>query len=271
MKPLTRVSRTSFCIIGVRPNSPPHTTSVSSSRPRALRSVIRPATRAVDLLAFDRQGLVDRLPGRGAVVVPAPVVELDEAHPGLDEAAREQAIIGEGWVVAACSARAGRPWRRWARRGRGGRRRARGCACRLTGDVHHRRHAASACGRRARTGPRASGSRDRRPASCSMRLSACTVSSMPRRSVAAHARRVAQVEHRIADRAALDALVDAGQEAAAPHRLAGIGGLAAGAQHDEAGEVAVDAPQAVVHPRCRGWGSRSAAGRCGAGAAPGRG
>ena len=45
VKPYGLWSRPSpFSLMGVRPNSPPHTTKVSSSKPRRLRSLRRPAT-----------------------------------------------------------------------------------------------------------------------------------------------------------------------------------------------------------------------------------
>src|SRR5881397_2319820 len=84
VKPLGLWSRPSpFSLIGVRPNSPPHTTSVSSRRPRSFKSRSRPATGAVVL--FD-------------VVVGVPfaagaAVELDEAHPALDETPRQKAHL----------------------------------------------------------------------------------------------------------------------------------------------------------------------------------
>ena len=62
------------------------------------------------------------------------------------------------------------------------------------------------------------------------------------------ARRVRQVEHRVALRAQLDALVGAGQKAAAPQRLAAVGLPLARQQHDERRQILVGAAQAVRQP-----------------------
>src|ERR1035438_5900108 len=50
---------------------------------------------AIHCSAFDRQAGLDVLASAGAVEVPAPVVKLHEAYAALDQAARQQAIIGE--------------------------------------------------------------------------------------------------------------------------------------------------------------------------------
>ena len=54
----------------------------------------------VDLPALDGEGLVDRFSGGGSVVIPAPVVELDEAYPVLDQTPRQKTIVGKGRIVA---------------------------------------------------------------------------------------------------------------------------------------------------------------------------
>ena len=87
----------------MRPNSPPQTTSVSSSRPRCLRSVIRRAEAWSVVLALAADAV-----GQAAVMVPALVVELDEAHAALGQPAGEQAVGGEGAGLAAPRGRRGR-------------------------------------------------------------------------------------------------------------------------------------------------------------------
>ena len=42
---------------------------------------------SIDLLAFDGEGFIDRFPRRRPVVIPAPVIELDESNAVLDQAA----------------------------------------------------------------------------------------------------------------------------------------------------------------------------------------
>ena len=98
---------------GVRPNSPPQMTSVSSSRPRCFRSLTSAAHGLVGVAAVLLQ-VVDQV----AVLVPGFVEELDEAHAALDQAAGQQAVVGE---ATACPAR---------------RRTSRGCASGSLRDVH---------------------------------------------------------------------------------------------------------------------------------------
>ena len=80
---------------GVRPNSPPQITSVSSSRPRLFRSWSRPAIgRSVAsgvacVAALEVAVLVPGLEAAGRVV------ELHEAHASLDQPARQQALPAE--------------------------------------------------------------------------------------------------------------------------------------------------------------------------------
>ena len=94
-KPLMWWSRPLPWAIGVRPNSPPQTIRVSSSIPRCFRSVIRAAAGLVDLLGLELDVVLD-----AAVVVPVAVVELDEAHAALGQAAGQQAVRGERAVGA---------------------------------------------------------------------------------------------------------------------------------------------------------------------------
>ncbi len=79
--------------VGVRPNSPPQTTSVSSSRPRDLRSCNKAATgRSVRATAFGKT-FADV-----AVMVPtggAAVINLDEAHTSLDQTTSQEALPPE--------------------------------------------------------------------------------------------------------------------------------------------------------------------------------
>ena len=82
---------------GVRPNSVPKTTSVSSSRPRCLRSLSSAGDRLVDLAAelavVGFQAAVG-VPGAGAAV--GAVEDLHEAHAVLDQPPRGQALLAEG-------------------------------------------------------------------------------------------------------------------------------------------------------------------------------
>ena len=80
--------------IGVRPNSPPQTTSVVSSRPRVFRSLIKCGTRLIDIAANLIEVAGQGLAGN-AVVVPVGVVELHEPHAALDQTTGEQAVVGE--------------------------------------------------------------------------------------------------------------------------------------------------------------------------------
>ena len=83
------------CDIGVRPNSPPQMTSVSSSMPRCFRSLISARGRPVDFFR-----LAARCPFLTLLVmVPVAVVELDEAHAALGQPPRQQAVRGERAVA----------------------------------------------------------------------------------------------------------------------------------------------------------------------------
>ena len=79
----------------MRPNSPPQTTSVVSSRPRDLRSVSRAAigwstARALFSWPWLQVGVL--VP---AVAADGRTQELDEAHAPLDQAPRDQAFASE--------------------------------------------------------------------------------------------------------------------------------------------------------------------------------
>ena len=76
--------------IGVRPNSPPQITSVSSSSPRCLRSVIS----AAQAWSVSQAVLLDVL-RQLAVLIPSFVKDLHEPHAPLDQPPREQAGVGE--------------------------------------------------------------------------------------------------------------------------------------------------------------------------------
>ena len=54
-----------------------------------LQILQQPSNRSIDLLALDGQGFVDRFTRRGTVVIPAPVVDLNEADAGFDQPPRE--------------------------------------------------------------------------------------------------------------------------------------------------------------------------------------
>ena len=72
---------------------------------------------------------------------------------------------------------------------------------------------------------------------------------MRRRCCASMPGGIRDVQHRVALRAALHALIDARQKAAAPQRLAAVGPLPRLDQHDEARQILVLAAQAVRQPR----------------------
>jgi hypothetical protein len=83
------------------------------------------------------------------------------------------------------------------------------------------------------------------------------------------ARRILQVEHRLARRAQLDALVHRRQEAGAPQRLAGARQRAAAQHGDERRQIAVRTAEPVRHPRAerrpprpRRAGEQQVLGRC---------
>ena len=175
----------------MRPNSPPQTTSVSSSRPRCLRSLSRAAIGRSTSLALLRQAVHDVVAGAGAVHVPAPVEELHVAHALLDQPAGEQAVVGERRLARARRRRASRTF------------------FGSLADVHHLGHGdLHAVGQlvladaRQRLGV-AELLRARSSFSLSQRVEAAAA------DVAAHALGVVDVQDRLADRAALHALVDA--------------------------------------------------------------
>ena len=101
-KPLMWWSRPLPWAIGVRPNSPPQTTSVSSSMPRCFRSLISAAHGWSTSSAMTCDVVLDV-----AVVVPVAVVELDEPHAALGQPAGQQAVRRER-AVGRPSCRTGR-------------------------------------------------------------------------------------------------------------------------------------------------------------------
>ena len=66
---------------------------------------------------------------------------------------------------------------------------------------------------------------------------------------AIHAVRVAQIQNRIASRAALHALIDGREKPGAPQRLTGVRCLSARQQHDKARQIFVDAAEPIIDPR----------------------
>ncbi len=164
----------------------------------------------------------------GAVEIPAPVEELDEPHALLDQAARQQAVVGKA---------------RLARLGAVGLKHGR----RLAGDVHDARHA----------GLHAVGQFVLGDAGDRLRMAELhglqfveflqRVERAPAQA-AVHAGGVGDVEHRVALAAALHALVDRRDEAAAPAALAAAGLHAAGNEGDKPRQVLVFRAQAVGGP-----------------------
>ena len=160
--------------------------------------------------------------------VPTPVEEVHEAHAFLDEAAGEQAVVGEAGFAG--------------RRAVGGERRGL-----LLGDVHDFRHA----------GLHAEGefvlgdASDRLGVAQLILLALVEVLERVERGateVAGHARRVVGEEDGVALAAALHALVHGGDEAGAPAALAAAGLDAVGDHRDEAREVLVLRAEAVGGP-----------------------
>ena len=79
----------------MRPNSPPQTTRVLSSRPRAFRSLSKAGDRLVDGAGVVLMALLEI-----AVLVPAVgadvgTEQLDEPHAALDQPPGDQAFAGE--------------------------------------------------------------------------------------------------------------------------------------------------------------------------------
>ena len=84
--------------MGVRPNSPPQDERVLEQA--ALLEILH--ERGAGLVHIERS--LRHFLGDRAVVIPRAVVELDEAHATLGEAAREQAVRGEGAVAGSLHA-----------------------------------------------------------------------------------------------------------------------------------------------------------------------
>ena len=82
-----------FSLNGVRPNSPPQTTNVSSSSPRAFRSVSNPA-----IGLSEAPHIFVWLPSMSVCAsqpLPLPQYSFYEPHPALDQPPREQAVRTE--------------------------------------------------------------------------------------------------------------------------------------------------------------------------------
>ena len=75
--------------------------------------------------------------------------------------------------------------------------------------------------------------------------------------VTQHALWVLRVQHGVARRAALNALIHAGQKAAAPHAFARIGRLVARHEHDKRRQVARFAAESVADPRAETRGAKT--------------
>ena len=198
-------------------------------QPALLEVVEQGGDRLVDLIALVDEALPKVGLRIGAVGVPAPVEELDEAHAALGEAAGEQAVVGEGFLTG-------------------------GGAVFL---VHRCRLLFQIEGIR-RVDLHAEGHFILRDAGDGLRVAdlggdaLVEVVQRVERPAAQRLRDavgIREIKHRLALRAALHALIDAGQVAGAPDRFAGIGVLAAGGQHDEAGQVRILRAEAVGRPR----------------------
>ncbi len=195
----------------------------------ALQVLDQGCNRPVDLLALLGEVVDDVVPLAGAVAVPAPVEELDIAHAPLDKPAGEQAVV--------------------RKRGR-----ARLGAIHLEdalgflADVHHVGH------RHLHPEGQLVLADPGQGLGVAELLQLVLVELAERIECAAaisaiHSFRIAHIQDRVADRPALDALVDAGQEARAPEGLAAGRVRAAADQHDEARQVLILRSQTVGNPR----------------------
>ena len=199
-------------------------TSVSSSRPRCLRSLTSAAQAWSVLPQLSFRPCVEV-----AVLVPGLVEELHEADAALDEAAGEQAVVGERRLAG-------------------------------LGAVHRRASPSARCEMSI-----SSGALDCMRKAISNELIRVAISGSPTASrrhlveraervervalqLGVDAGRVGEVEDRVALAAERDALVDGGQEAAAPVGGAAARSPSAGAEDDEAGQVLRLAAQAVGRP-----------------------
>ena len=182
----------------------------------------------VDLAALVLKALVERFLGGGAVRVPAPIEQLHVPHAALDQPPREQAIVGETLLARLGAVQLVD-------------------VLRLLGDVdgvrgrhlHAERHfVLGDAGDRLRIAELLVGPL----------IDAGDRVDHVAAKLAADARRVGKKQHRLAVRAALHALIHRRQEAGAPQALAAAGKLAAGNQHDEAGQILILAAQPVRRP-----------------------
>ncbi len=163
------------------------------------------------------------------MVVPAPVIELNEAHAALDEAAREQAVVGERELAGLGRVHLVDFFR-------------------LLGDIHQLRHRRlHAIGQLVL--------RDARRDFGVLRfgeMQAIKIADGVERLAAdfrIDARWVGDEEDGVALRPELRALVDAGEEAVAPESGAAVGLDAAAGEDDEAGQIAIFGAEAVSGPR----------------------
>ena len=165
------------------------------------------------------------------VLVPAPMVELDEAHAALGQSARQQAVVGiraraAGVLAVEVEHR-----------------------LRLAGQVGEFRHRALHLERHLVLRD----ARDDFGIAVLLELLAVELGQRVEEGaplVARNAGRIGQIQDRVADRAELDPLVARRQEARAPEPV--VQRLAPGAlrdHHDEAGQVAGLAAETVAQPR----------------------
>ena len=228
---------------GVRPNSPPQMTSVSSSKPALLQVLDQRRRGLVGVAALDVE-----LGGQVAVLVPAGVHDLHEPHAALDQPAGHQAVVGERALLAGPRGRTSSSTSAGSLR-----------------EVGQLGHAGLHLDTPSRTGRCAWRSRGRRSRCSFISFSRAMSSSRPRRICAAHAVGVRQVEHRVAAAAELHALEPRRQEARAPVEV--VEDLPAGrplahrGHDDERRQLVGLAAEAVGQPGARASAGRGAARR----------
>ena len=102
---------TAYSAVGWRPNSPPQTTSVSSSRPRCFRSLSSAAigwSVCAGVLGVVRHEVAVGVPV--VVVVGAAGIDLDEPHAALDQPPGQQAARAEVARLVVDRGRTARAW-----------------------------------------------------------------------------------------------------------------------------------------------------------------
>ena len=217
----------------VRPNSPPQIDQRVVEQAALLQVLDQ---RRADGWSTSRGTGAGCRVGQVAVLVPAVVIELDEAHAALGQPPRQQAVGARRCPACVTSAP-------YSVEGR----------LRLAGDVHHARARWSASGRPSRTARCARRSRGRRP----LRAACCLQVARGRRACARRlsgvdAGGIVEVEHRVAAAAELHALVLRRQEAAAPQprveRLVDLAGRARSGRRTPAGS-AFSLPEPVATAR----------------------